>query len=399
MQWQKKSRVPLQVMQRAVRGALLLAAATLLAACASTPEEREQAGKPLPLPDFEKRVQLRQHWARDLGAGQGRRYHRLSPGLSGDAVCAASIDGRVACFSAQGSRLWRRNLDEQLSAGAGIAGDLVLVASSDGIVVALAVADGSERWRVDMAGEVLAPPAGNDEFVVVQTADGRLAALSVADGSKQWEYKNDEPLLTLRGTAAPVVANDVVYTGFASGKLVALAIDTGSLAWDQLVALASGTAEIERLVDVDASPLVTDELVFATSFNGNLFAFATANGRAIWRFPSSSYREVDLGFGHVYMADEKGRVYSINARDGEQRWERSFFVNRELSAPVVFAGYVLVGDDQGYLHVLSQVDGSIVGRTRVDGSGLRARMLVAGDRLIVYSNAGKLAAYSLQGLD
>ncbi|RZV52521.1 MAG: outer membrane protein assembly factor BamB, partial [Pseudomonadales bacterium] len=204
---------------------------------------------------------------------------------------------------------------------------------------------------------------------------------------------------TLRGTATQVVADGIVYTGFASGKLVAIDLETGSLQWDQLVALASGTAEIEKLVDVDASPHVTEEIVYATSFNGNLFAFARANGRALWRFPSSSYREVDEGFGHVYMADEKGRVYSINARDGEQRWEQSAFVNRELSSPVVFSGYLVIGDDDGYLHVLSQIDGSVVGRARIDGSGVRAPMRVVEDQLIVYSNAGKLAAYTLRAVD
>lgn len=376
-----------------------LATCGLFAGCASTPEEREQAGKPLPLPDIERRVKLDVNWSRDIGKGQGRLYNRFAPGIDEYGVCAASVDGRVACHSLQGKKRWRRKLREQLAAGAGIAGGLVLVATTDGVVIALDGDSGEERWRRDLGGEVLSPPQGDNAVVVAQTADGRLLGLAATDGGKTWEYKNDEPLLTLRGTATPVVADGAVYTGFASGKLVAVDLASGRPLWDQLVALASGTTEVEKLVDVDAAPLVTDELVYATSFNGNLFAFLRDNGRAIWRFKVSSYREVDEGFGHVYLADEKGRVYSINARDGEQRWEQSALVNRELSAPVVFAGYLVVGDDQGYLHVLSQIDGSMIGRAKVDGSGLRAPMRAVGEQLIVYSNAGKLAAYSLRTLD
>lgn len=371
----------------------------LFAGCASTPEEREQAGKALKLPDFERRVRLDSSWRRDIGKGQGGFYNRLAPSTDDAGICVASIEGKLGCYTGQGKKSWRKKLGHALSAGAGIAADLVLVASSDGEVIALSRENGDERWRRDLGGEVLAPPQGDAGVVVVQTADGRLTGLAATDGKKLWQHKNDEPILTLRGTATPVVADGIVYTGFASGKLVAIDLETGSLQWDQLVALASGTAEIEKLVDVDASPHVTEEIVYATSFNGNLFAFARANGRALWRFPSSSYREVDEGFGHVYMADEKGRVYSINARDGEQRWEQSAFVNRELSSPVVFSGYLVIGDDDGYLHVLSQIDGSVVGRARIDGSGVRAPMRVVEDQLIVYSNAGKLAAYTLRAVD
>ncbi|MGB5325209.1 MAG: outer membrane protein assembly factor BamB [Pseudomonadales bacterium] len=383
-------------LQRCAASLLFACMMLLLGACASTPEEREQKGKPLPLPDFERRVKLELNWRRDLGKGHGSLYNRLAPGLQDGAVCAASIDGRVGCFTLDGRKNWQRKLAEKLSAGAGVAGQQVLVASTDGEVIALSLADGAERWRRDLGGEILAPPQGNDDYIVVQTADGRLVGLDAANGEQRWSHQNDEPLLTLRGTATPVLVDGTVYSGFASGKLVALDVSSGSLRWDQLVALASGTAEIERLVDVDASPHVTDDIVYATSFNGNLFAFSRESGRPIWRFPSSSYREVDEGFGHVYMVNEKGRVYSINARDGEQRWEQSALVNRELSAPVVFNGYLVVGDVQGYLHVLSQIDGSIVGRARIDSSGVRAPMRVAGEQLIVYSNDGKLAAYSLQ---
>ncbi len=58
----------------------------------------------------------------------------------------------------------------------------------------------------------------------------------------------------------------------------------------------------------------------------------------------------------------------------------------------MFSSYVAVGDFEGYLHLLSQVDGRFVGRVRIDSDGLRARPLVVGDWLYVYGNSGKLVA-------
>ena len=366
------------------------------AGCGSTPQELEDAGKPLPLDSFVKRVGFDKQWARNVGAGQGKLYSRLTLATMPEGICAASVNGRAACYDSQGDKIWSRKLDADISAGVGAGAGQVYVATTDGAVIGLNSDDGAELWRSELLSEILAAPQGAGDRLVVQTAEGRMVGLDSRSGFKVWEYKNDEPLLTLRGTATPVVEDGVVYTGFASGKVVALDLATGSLIWDQAVAIASGTAEIERLVDVDASPKLTSDAVYAASFNGNLFAFAKRNGSPLWRFETSTYREVDEGFGHVYLVDEESRIYSINSRDGEQRWEQSALLNRELSAPVVFAGYLLVADNKGYLYALSQVDGSLVGRKRVDGAGVRVPMRVADDQLYIYSNDGKLAAYTLQ---
>jgi outer membrane protein assembly factor BamB len=67
-----------------------------------------------------------------------------------------------------------------------------------------------------------------------------------------------------------------------------------------------------------------------------------------------------------------------------------------VPSKAVFSSYVAVGDFEGYLHLLSQVDGRFVGRTRIDSAGLRAQPLVVGDWLYVYGNSGKLVALTIK---
>jgi outer membrane protein assembly factor BamB len=68
---------------------------------------------------------------------------------------------------------------------------------------------------------------------------------------------------------------------------------------------------------------------------------------------------------------------------------------RRLTAPVPYEDYIAVGDYEGYLHLLSRYDGHIVARVRVDSDAIRARPLVIGDIIYVYSTDGKLSAYTL----
>jgi outer membrane protein assembly factor BamB len=371
----------------------------LLAACGSTPEERIAEGKPLKLESFDRQVKLKKRWNRNLGSGQGKHYNRLAPGISSSGVCIAEVKGRVACYSHEGKKQWRKKMRLKLVGGAGVSESFVFVGTSNGWLIALGREDGAELWRVDLKGEALAPAQESNGIVIVQLADGRLIGLAGANGEKQWEYKNDEPLLTLRGTATPVIQGEKVYAGFGNGKLVALSLSDGSVLWEQLIALAKGAAEIERIVDIDAAPIIIGEVLYATSFNGYLYALSVRNGAPRWRFETSSYRKVGNGFGNVYLVDEDSRVYAIGEQNGEQNWEQSSLLNRELTAPIVYDGYLIIADYDGYLHVFSQVDGSIIGRKRINGSGVRVAMQVYRGQLYVYANNGELAVYTMKRLN
>lgn len=366
----------------------------LLGACSSTLEEREEKGKAFPLPEYNDEVKVKTKWRRSIGSGQGGRDAKLAPVKSGDRLCGASYDGVVACYDLEGKKLWRVKLKDTILAATGIDQIAVYVVNADGWLIALAREDGNEMWRKALESEVLAAPVVSGERIIIQNSEGIVRGLSL-QGELAWEYKSDAPLLTLRGTATPVIRNGVVYCGFGNGKIVALSLLTGEPLWDQPVAIASGTAEIERLVDVDASPLVTDRAVYAASYNGNIFKFDRARGVPQWRTELSTYRGLDQGFTNVYAVDENSRVLGFDAENGDQRWENSLLLNRGLSDPVVFAGYVIAIDDEGYLHVFSQVDGKLVGRSRIGGKGVRVSAIPDSDSLYVYTNSGDLVSLAL----
>jgi outer membrane protein assembly factor BamB len=55
----------------------------------------------------------------------------------------------------------------------------------------------------------------------------------------------------------------------------------------------------------------------------------------------------------------------------------------------------MVADSEGYLHALSQADGSIVGRVKVDGDGVAVGMVTDGTTLFVQDKDDDLTAYQL----
>jgi hypothetical protein len=116
----------------------------------------------------------------------------------------------------------------------------------------------------------------------------------------------------------------------------------------------------------------------------------------LWQRDASSYVGVAQGYGNVYVSEATGTVESVDERSSSALWSNDTMARRQLTAPEVFSSYVAVGDFEGYLHLLSQVDGRFVGRERIDSDGLRARPLVVGDTIYVFGNSGKLEALTIR---
>lgn len=352
---------------------------------------------PVELSDIDETVELDKRWSRSIGDGQGKGLYRIQPLLSEDVIYVASADGELVAVDAdKGRELWDVDLELPLSGGVGKQGSQLFLGGADGLVLCLSAEDGSEIWRSPVSGEVLAAPQGNGKVVVAQTYDGKLIGFEQATGNKLWTYTSDVPVLTLRGTSTPIINNDVAIAGFADGKVIAVSISSGNVVWEARVAIAQGRSEIDRIVDIDGSMALEGAELFVASYHGRLAAIETRAGRKIWQRNVSSVSGVSLGFGNVYVADEDGTISAFLRNGQGVRWQNIDLGYRELSRPTPVSSYVAVVDFEGYLHLLSQVDGTLVGRTRPDGDGARADMIARGSRLWVYGNSGDLVAYDVR---
>lgn len=352
---------------------------------------------PVELADINETVVLDKRWSRSVGNGQGDGLYRLNPLLADGVIYAVSEEGELAAFDADSGKLrWESELEIPISGGVGKYRDSLLLGGADGLVMRLSAEDGSEIWRRPVTGEVLAAPQSNGEVVVAQAYDGKLMAFDYETGEKLWTFSNDVPVLTLRGTSTPIIYNDFVIAGFADGKVIAVSLDSGSVVWEARVAIAQGRSEIERIVDIDGTMAVQGAELYVASYQGRIVALEMRAGRKLWQRNVSSVSGVSVGFGNVYVADEDGTV-SAFLRNGQSiRWQNIELGYRELSRPTPIGSYVAVVDFEGYLHLLSQVDGVIVGRDRPDSDGARADMIAKGNILYVYGNSGELIAYDIE---
>jgi outer membrane protein assembly factor BamB len=358
----------------------------------------KEVNPPTELTEFAPSLEVSRAWSRNLGDGAGKSAFKLRPAYGDGVLFASDASGTVAAIDAgSGAQRWRVELPQPASSGPGTGDGLVVVGGVEGGVYALSAADGSERWTARASSEVLAPPAVSGGVVVVRAQDGRLFGFDAADGNRRWVFDRGVPLLTLRGSGAPVIADGVVYAGYDNGKVVALNLSDGVLRWEQTLAQPDGRTELERMVDIDGELAFGNGELFAASYRGQVGALTPDNGRVVWSRDFSSAAGVALAGDKLVVVGEDGAVAALDVRSGTALWKQEGLAWRWPGSPVVVGGHVLVGDFEGWLHWLSLEDGSFSARQRMGDEGIRATPLVVGDVVYVASAEGELAAWRVGG--
>ncbi|MFT5812579.1 MAG: outer membrane protein assembly factor BamB [Psychroserpens sp.] len=349
-------------------------------------------------------------WDASVGNGVGDYFSRIQPVVAYEKVFSASRDGEAYAFDDKtGKQVWHADLNDidnklgffdkkepTLISGGVVAGiNKVFFGSENGDVIALEAESGKVSWQGKVKGEVIATPALDSGKLVVNTASGVMKAFNASNGQDDWQIEQDVPPLTLRGISAPVIAGGGVIIGSADGSLAVYLLEQGRQGWTVDIGEATGSTELERVIDVDSTPLVYGDNIYSVSSRGNLSAIELRTGRLLWQRQYSSYREISISGNSLFLTDVKGHIYAVDRNNGLELWSQLSFTNRGLTGPAPMGSYVVVGDFEGYLHWLDQATGDIVARHHVDSSGIHATPTV--DNKVLYSQArnGDLEAITI----
>ena len=343
------------------------------------------------LKDIANPVQAARLWSRDTG--KGGEGTQLTPALQGGRLYVADAAGAVmSCEASSGNLIWSADLDTDITGGVGVGAGLVFAGTANGRLVALDAATGAERWSSQLSSEVLSVPVAAQNIVVVRTSDGKIVGLDAVNGGEVWSYEREVPVLSLRGSASPVIVDGQALCGLDGGRLVNLDLMSGQPVWDVAISYPTGRTDLERVVDIDAPPLVVGQSVFVASFQGAMAALDLATGGRGWTRPFSTYTPLAAGPQGLYASDEYGHVWAIMPSTGETLWQQKALSGRLLSAPAVVGRWLVVGDLEGYVHWLDSATGEVVGRTEAADSRIVAQPLVQGDQVFVMASEGELIA-------
>mgnify|MGYP003950335189 FL=1 len=350
---------------------MVIFTASLLSSCSSlsslqfwqSEKDEYELDEPRKLENISNNKKIITNW--DISFTGENLLGNFIPSFAGDSIYFADSSGNIKSInSISGSINWKKEvslLSTGISAGFGI----LIVADIDGNVIALDQNNGTELWTSNVKGEVLAPAAVDAKFIIVKTGSGELIALNKDSGEIEWSYRSKLPALTIRGSSSPVIDNNMVYATFDNGRLGVFELDSGYPVWDGAISYVSGSSELENLIDSDSSPVIEGGLVFTTSYQGNINIFDIAQKRSVWQSESSSFYSPLLLRGLIILVEANSNLKTFFSKNLEKSWSSNEYLNRSLSNPSSFNGFLLVGDFEGYIHIIDPLNGQTVARKKI----------------------------------
>jgi len=358
----------------------------LLAACGSSSRP-----EPPPIGEFKAQQAIKTLWTFKFAAAD-----QLNQSLQivNDHVALASADGTVAVVNTMDGKLsWKYALGMRLLSGAGFDGEKLAVISASNELVVLQ--DGKLLWRKRMKAQSYTNPLVAGDRVFVLLADRSVAAFDAGTGQPLWtQQRPGEPLVLKQNGVLSAFQNSLL-AGM-GGHLVSLNPDNGQILWDVAIANPRGINDLERLVDLVASPSRVRNSVCVRAFQAQIGCVDASRGALVWNKSSVGIKGLGGEAEVLVSSESNGVVRAWSRSTGERVWDTDRLKYRELSAPLWTTKGVVVGDEGGWIYVLSGKDGSLLNRLQTTASGFAsAPTPMADGGFVMLSRNGQLSAYQL----
>ena len=337
----------------------------------------EDISKPAELVSFQEEASVNIVWKKSFKSSN--ELGSFKPAFYAGQMLVADSDGEITSLNPKTGKVnWTKTLERELAAGVVSGFGKFVVSDTEGNVLGFDLESQESLWETNIGGEVLANAVIDASLVVVKNSVGELVALDSSSGEQKWTFRSQLPALTVRGTGEPIIKDGIVFSTFDNGRLGAFQLNTGFFLWDGPISFVEGSSELENLLDADSSPVFANQLIFATNYQGNLTAFDLAQKRPVWNSKASSFHSPVIGQGMIMVIQDDGSIISFSSSNLAPSWVSEEYKIRDLSNGEIFENYMLVGDLEGYLHLINPMTGKTVGRKKVSGNPIKSLVTYGG---------------------
>ena len=283
---------------------------------------------------------------------------------------------------------------DRIISGISVGYNTFLYADADGVIYAHDSNSGDLKWTRALEDVVLSEMLVTSTDVFVQTSSDVLYGLDLQNGEIQWSKKAQAPLLSIRGTATPVIFEGLIFTSFSNGRLAAVRAIDGIQLWEKPISRLKGSTELEKLMDADSVAIPINEDVFAANYNGSLTRFNIRGGDKVFSVDHSTLKPIILHRNTIVSINTDEEILGFNATNGTEIWRSQKFKNRDITDLVLYDDKVYFGDLEGYIHEIDPETGMISGLTETNLKSIK-QIVIYSDKLVAQDIEGSVSAFDL----
>lgn len=223
-------------------------------------------------------------------------------------------------------------------------GNILFVTTLHGELHLIEAETGQRVGRMNLSEPISGSPLFYNHIIMFPLAEGEktIIAYDLLSGKKIWSNAVGPVESSL------LLHNDILYAASRDGVLYAYDPSTGAEHWRRKLGSM-----------VHSSPSATGNMIFIANTDGLVFAIDYKDGDIIWT--SDTLRAIlttpVIGNDHIYVSSRDSLLYCLRIADGEVAWSRNMD-SRMYSAPSLGSDHLIVGTAGGEVVSLHPLDGS-----------------------------------------
>ena len=350
-------------------------------------------------------------WSISIGKSETENNPILtSPIIVNQMMFALDAESNLSAIKLGSSApAWKKTLvpsgeETEGSVGGGLAydQDTLYATTAYGYVFALNPENGGVYWWKKIGAPVRGAPVVSDGRIFLLSIDNRLHVLSHEDGSTLWQHQGIEEKAGLLGTASVAVSKNMAIVPYSSGELYAMRVENGRIVWSDSLIYQGRLGADTPLSDIDASPVIAGDSVYAGSNSGRLVAIDLRTGSPLWEKEIATSTTSWVAGNYLFVVTTGNDLICLQRINGKIHWITSlpkFLDPKDQENPIVWTRPLLAGDrliianNHGEVRAISPYSGKILGSISVNG-GVRVSPIIA--RGTVYLLTAEAEAIALR---
>jgi outer membrane protein assembly factor BamB len=268
--------------------------------------------------------------------------------------CGADDGVFRALHKDNGQEIWSLQTSAGIRTAPAITERGLFLASSDGCIHRLNPETGALLWKEPYCTDnsIWGSPVVAGDLVYFSVIGNQIYAISTDDARFKFKVQREKPqFMSSEGVSEPTIDQDVLFSAFSDGVLIAANRHNGKEIWQ--ADLSTGA---EGPKDADATPVVSDGIVYSGAFAGGPIALRVSDGTVLWKANRFGIGHPVISNNLLIVADADGFVVAFDKTTGREIWVTKLDTKAAWN-PVVINDYLIIGGDRG-LWVLRKTDGA-----------------------------------------
>lgn len=300
---------------------------------------------------------------------------------------------------------WRTKTGGAVRSTPAVAGNNVIIGSTDGHVYCLTRSSGEQRWKFNADGPISSSAACKDGIAYFVSRKNTLYAVRTSTGTLAWKKSLGIPLPYEWGfdyyVGSPAIEGGTLYVGSADGNVYALHLNTGNERW-----------KFTTSSPIRSTPAVDETNIYFGDCSGKVFALDKSTGRPVWQFSTvgDTLNNEKYGFDRkavissptvykekIVVGGRDGFLYALDRTTGRKLWDYDYQVSWIISTAAIKDDILVTGTSDGrFFHALDVSTGKQLWRFPVLGPVWASPAITKNDRVIIPSNDGYVYCVDLQ---